>query len=69
MAGPGRHPDGNTVRGRGERPRRFGDGPPADGANARDIPGTTARLDEAADYLVMDLLNFLGRLEKTAAHT
>src|SRR6266404_4104842 len=36
---------------------------------ARDIPGTTARLDEAADYLVMDLVNFVGRLEKTAAHT
>ena len=36
---------------------------------ARDIPGTTARLDEAANYLVMDLVNFLGRLEKTAAHT
>ena len=35
----------------------------------RDIPGTTARLDEAANYLVMDLVNFLGRLEKTAAHT
>jgi len=36
---------------------------------ARDIPGTTARLDEAASYLVMGLVNFLGRLEKTAAHT
>ena len=35
----------------------------------RDIPGTTARLDEAANYLVMDLVNFLGRLEKTAADT
>ena len=35
----------------------------------RDISGTTARLDEAANYLVMDLVNFLGRLEKTAAHT
>ena len=35
----------------------------------RDVPGTTARLDEAANYLVMDLVNFLGRLEKTAAHT
>ena len=35
---------------------------------ARDIPGTTARLDEAANYLVMDLVNLLSRLEKTAAH-
>jgi len=35
----------------------------------RDIPGTTARLDEAANCLVMDLVNFLGRLEKTAADT
>jgi hypothetical protein len=35
----------------------------------RDISETTARLDEAANYLVMDLVNFLGRLEKTAAHT
>jgi Protein of unknown function (DUF3313) len=36
---------------------------------ARDIPGTTARLDEAANYLVMGLVNFLGRGVKTAAHT
>jgi Protein of unknown function (DUF3313) len=35
----------------------------------RDISETTARLDEAANYLVMDLVNFFGRLEKTAAHT
>jgi len=35
----------------------------------RDISETTARLDEAANYLVMDLVNFLGRLEKMAAHT
>jgi len=41
----------------------------AEMSGARDIPGTTARLDEAANYLVMDLVNFLGRLEKTAAHT
>ncbi len=36
---------------------------------ARDISETTARLDEAANYLVMDLVNFLSRVEKTAAHT
>ncbi len=35
----------------------------------RDVAGTTVLLDEAANYLVMDLVNFLGRLEKTAAHT
>src|SRR5438132_12344430 len=35
----------------------------------RDVAGTTALLNEAANYLVMDLVNFLGRLEKTAADT
>jgi hypothetical protein len=35
----------------------------------RDISETTARLDEAANYLVMDLVHFIGRLEKTAART
>jgi hypothetical protein len=33
----------------------------------RDISETTARLDEAANYLGMDLVNFLSRLEKTVA--
>ena len=31
----------------------------------RDVAGTTALLNEATNYLVMDLVNFLGRLEKT----
>jgi hypothetical protein len=34
----------------------------------RDVAGTTALLNEATNYLVVDLVTFLGRLEKTAAH-
>jgi hypothetical protein len=41
----------------------------AEMTQARGISGKTARLDEAASYLVMDLVNFVGRLAKTAAHT
>src|SRR5437016_13850686 len=47
MAGSGRHPDGNTVRGCGERPGRPRDGRPADGTNGDD-PGARYPGDDSA---------------------